>query len=81
MSSAPVSSRKFTHKGRDFEIRSTRTVNGIHVECFEDGKPTGVRGSIDLEVASDFAAYGHGSAEIVMVDAVQRYVTDILDNQ
>ncbi len=71
--------RHFTCANRTFELRTTRSGDEVVVDCFENGKPTGVRGRVDLAIESDFATYGLGNAGVVLADAIERYVRDILN--
>lgn len=72
---------KFSVKGRSFEIRVAVIGESIQAKCFEEGKDTGINGSVSLETSSDFAAYGLGSASTVIVDSIERYIRDAIEQQ
>jgi hypothetical protein len=71
--------RTFKCAGRTFELRTNFDGNQVAVDCFENGRTTGVRGRVDLDVHSDFSRYGLGNASGALADAIERYVRDILE--
>ncbi len=72
--------RKFSCGGRDFEVRVNPDSDPMIGKVFENDKPTGITFSISVETHSDFAGIGHGNAVVVLMDAAERYVRDVLTN-
>ena len=78
MSSSSAAHRKFSCGGRDFEVRVNPDSDPIVGAVFENNKPIGVNFSISVETGSDFTRFGHGNAALVLMDAAERYVRDVL---
>jgi hypothetical protein len=49
--------RKFTHRGREFEIAATAGYSGIEAQWFHNGKPI-ARYTVTQETAADMRHYG-----------------------
>ena len=71
---------QFSVRGRQFEIRTVQFAETIQAKCFEDGRDTGVNGSVSVEVASSFAAYGLGSAALIVRDGIERHIRDAIEH-
>ncbi len=78
MSSSADAPRKFSCGDRHFEVRVNADSDPLVGAVFENNKPIGVRFSISVETGSDFKHFGHGNAAFVLMDAAERYVTDML---
>lgn len=77
----PAEPRSFEVGTRRFEIRVARIADSIEARCFEQGRDIGVRASVDVDTASDFRRYGLGNATLAILDALERYVRNAIEQQ